>query len=285
LCVNPVDDQQPNRDRFTMLYVLGMSHAISVLRAMDAGSGASHSNYGPTTQEEATWQERPVPPLLEGAVQGSMQVFLLPSWNASLKDGVLAATGGYWQLLDTIPRDAESRRLVSFMGGNEHSVLSIVEHPQPYDFYAPECADLDMLPGRQPIALGTIETLLQARMNSTVALLTALRLKQPELRILHVMPPPPLASEAQMLQQPEIFRELFAARGITPLSVRVKIYRVYCRLLAQTLAGLGIDHIPHPPDVTDATGGLRDAFALGCTHGNEAYGQRVAQQLAIALKD
>lgn len=268
-----------------MLYVLGMSHAISVLRAMDAGGTASHSNYGPTTVEGATWQQRPVPPVLQEVVQGGMDVFLLSSWSASLKDGVLAATDRYWALLDTIPRDGEPRRLVSFIGGNEHSVLSIVEHPQPYDFYTPECAELAMIPGRQPIALHTIEKLLETRMNSTVALLTALRLKQPDLRILHVMPPPPIASEAQMLSQPEIFRELFAARGIAPLSVRVKTYRVYCRLLAQTLGSLGIDHIAHPEDVTDAVGGLRDEFALACTHGNEAYGHLVAQQLAIALKD
>jgi hypothetical protein len=252
---------------------------------MDEGAAASHSNYGPSTQEAATWQECPVPAVLDAVVQGGMNVFLLSSWNASLRDGVLAATDRYWQLLDTIPRDGEPRRVVSFMGGNEHSVLSIVEHPQPYDFYAPECADLRMIAGRQPIALQSIEKLLDTRMNSTVALLTALRLKHPDLRILHVMPPPPISSETQILQQPEIFRELFAARGIAPLSVRVKIYRVYCRLLAQALSRLAIDHIPHPQGVTDATGGLRDEYASGCTHGNEAYGGLVAQQLAIALKD
>jgi hypothetical protein len=142
-----------------------------------------------------------------------------------------------------------------------------------------------MLPGRQPIALAIIEKLLEARMNNTVALVTAIRLKHPQLRILHVFPPPPISSQEQILSKPEIFQAQFAARGIAPLSVRVKTYRVYCRLLAQALDKLGIDHIPHPQGVTDAVGGLRDAYALGCTHGNEAYGHLVAQQLAIALKD
>lgn len=268
-----------------MLYVLGMSHAISVLRALDPGVSASHSNYGPATRESATWQDRPVPAVFDAAVQGGMKVFLLSSWNASLKDGVIAATDRYWELLDTIPKEGESNRVISFMGGNEHSVLSIVEHAQPYDFYTQEYTEQPMLAGRQPIALRIVEQLLEVRMNNTVALLTALRYTHPGLRVLHVMPPPPISSEAQMLKQPEIFRELFATHGIAPISVRVKTYRVYCRLLAQTLGRLGIDCLPHPAGVTDSSGGLREEFALACTHGNEAYGHLVAQQLAVALKD
>jgi hypothetical protein len=269
-----------------MLYMMGMSHAISVLRAIDAGVDASHDTYGgPEHQEAATWVDRPLPCIFGETGLSAMRVFLARAWSATLQDGVLAAPESYWKLLGSMGADTERQTLVSFVGGNEHSVLSMVEHSSPFDFYTDEYTLQPMIAQRQPIPLGVMEQLVEKRLRNTVALLTAARVKHPKTRIVHVMPPPPISSEDLIRRQPEIFRHVFETSGITPISIRVKIYRVFCRVLMTKLASIGISCIRHPEGVVDQYGGLLNDFAQGCTHGNESYGRRVAQQLALILKD
>lgn len=265
--------------------MLGMSHAISVARAMTPGVNEGHDSYGlSATPATATWQRRAVPALMQPQPYDSLEFFLIERWSAALSKGVLSASPEFWALLDAIEQPSEGNALLSFIGGNEHSVLSMVEHTVPFDFMLPEEPACTLIEGRQPIDVQVIETLLTARMGTTTAMLTALRYKHPRMRLLHVMPPPPITSEAQIRSRPEIFETAFKSFGITPISVRLKVYRVYCRLLGTVLQSLNIEALPAPAAALDEFGGLRAEFAFGCTHGNEAYGAMVAAQIAAALR-
>ena len=273
-----------------MLHVLGMSHAISVLKSMASDGGITHGNWN-VALDNPQWARAPLPEKFKAIGIDALNVFLIRptmNWHATLSKGesgeVLAAPPAFWTLLESLPPVTNNDTLVSFIGGNDHSVLSLVEAPDPYDFLLPGDDKYPLIHGRQPIDVRFIEVNLERRMNSTVAMLTALRFKHPALRIFHAMPPPPLASERQILKEPEIFADVIAQYGITPLSVRIKVYLVYVRLLMTVLQRLEIGAIPAPADATDEMGGLKEAYSFGCTHGNHLYGALVADQLAEVLR-
>lgn len=272
-----------------MLRILGMSHAISMLRALGTDGGIRHDNWN-VALESPQWHRSPLPAQWAQLPFDALGIFLIRpamNWQASLTRGnngdVLAAHPGYWTLLETMGPQGADDALVSFIGGNDHSVMSLVEVADPYDFRLPGDDSQSLLPGRQPVELKYVAAQLEQRMNPTVAQLTALRYKHPALRIWHVTPPPPIASEQQILREPEIFRNVIDRYGITPLTVRMKVYRLYCRLLSAHLARLSISALEPPAAASDAAGALREEFAFGCTHGNEAYGALVADQLQVAL--
>ena len=59
----------------------------------------------------------------------------------------------------------------------------------------------------------------------------------------------------------------------------MKYYGLYGELLRSQLAPLAITCLDAPAAACDANGALVDRLTQGCTHGNEAYGALVAEQL------
>jgi hypothetical protein len=272
-----------------MVHILGMSHAISVVRALDSSFAHSHQNWN-EVQANADWSDLNVG---HGVLpDGTAKAFLISpamGWQAQLQknqDGEqLSASPGYWQLLNSIQSSRGSNVLFSFLGGNDHSVLSLIEHPVPYDFYLPGDGRYPMLMGRQPVPLLTIQTLIGNMIKGTVAMLTAIRYTLPNWRVVHAMPPPPIASEEQIHRvTEEYFRTALAQYGVTPISIRMKVYVVYCQLMQEALSKLDIQTLYPPIDAQDAGGALIENYALGCTHGNDAYGALVACQINQYLR-
>jgi hypothetical protein len=262
-----------------MTYLLGMSHAISVLRALTPDADVSHQSWaGRVTQPGFRAVDTPA---------GEFRVHLIPpsaDWRAVIQetDGkrTVAASPGFIELLSTMDVAPDGNtRLVSFLGGNEHSVLSLLGHPQPYDFVWPAGSDAPLLPGHQPLALAVVQAPLAAMLQQTVAQLAMIRIRHPALRIVHVLPPPPHANEASMRASPEVFGGLMDSHGIMPLGIRLKYYGLACELLRAQLAPLNISCLAAPAAACSEDGALLDGYTLGCTHGNEAYGALVAQQL------
>ncbi len=272
-----------------MLRILGMSHAISVLTALDAGKGVSHANWNIDLPEPA-WELREMPSALALTPYESLGYFLIRpamNWQATISKNetgnVISAHPNYWTLLNFSNESPKSECLISFIGGNDHSVISLVEAPDPYDFVL-NGSHFPLIRGRQPVDVKYVAAALEARMGQTIAMLMGLRIKQPQLRIFHVLPPPPIASERQIYSEPEIFREVLQTYGITPISVRMKVYMVYCQLLTSLLEQLSIGVISPPMEALDSIGALREEFAQGCTHGNKSYGELVAGQISEAVR-
>jgi hypothetical protein len=279
------------------LYILGMSHAVAVLKAVDRDRGVDHQNYSQIGDDNWSladgtpkWAENPMPDKWKALPFRDLHVFLIRPFmgmEANLAERnncrELVATSTYLKLLEIMERKSTDSGLVSFINGNEHSVMNLVEVSDPYDFVLPGDKNLPLVRGRQPIESKFVATELVRRMNPTIAMLYVLRQMHPMLRIWHVMPPPPASSETKIKSQPEIFREIMEKRGITPLSVRLKTYWLYCSLLKEHLNRLNIVVIDPPSPALDSYGALKEEFQQGCTHGNEAYGALVASQLHHAL--
>lgn len=261
-------------------YLLGMSHAISVLRALAPETGISHNSWAGHSADPGF---APV----DAAGLPGLRVHLIPpnsGWRAVIQNNngqrTVAASPGFIELLDHIDATApEGDRLLSFLGGNEHSSLSLLAHPQPYDFVWPRDSDAPLHEGHQPLSIAVIEAQLLGVLQQTLAQLTMIRIRHPKLPIVHVLPPPPHANEERMRASPEVFGQLLSTQGVTPLGIRMKYYGLYGELLRSQLAPLAITCLDAPAAACDANGALVDRLTQGCTHGNEAYGALVAEQL------
>lgn len=260
----------------TKMNLIGMSHAISVLRALAPDAGVSHDSWA-TRAGQPGFQ--PVGEL--GGIE--LRAHLIPpqvDCRAVIQsvDGrpTVAASPALLEIVNAVDADA---LLLSFLGGNEHSVLSLLNPAAPFDFVWPADSQAPLLPGHQPVSVAFVEAQLLGAMQQTLAQLTLLRVRHPALRIVHVAPPPPQANEARMRDTPEVFGDLIARHGLMPLAIRLKYYSLYIELLRRHLAPLRIECLGPPPASLDAQGALQDALTLGCTHGNEAYGALVLQQL------
>lgn len=257
-----------------------MSHAISVLRAAAPEVGVSHQSW-------TTWAQQPgFQPIGrlpgEGTPIELRAHLIIPGVDCravvQVVDGrpTVAAAPAFIDIVNHLPPEG---LLLSFLGGNEHSVLSLLNPAAPFDFVWPAGSDAPLLPGHQPVSAAVVEAQLLGAIQQTLAQLTMIRARHPALRVVHVAPPPPQANEARMRDTPEVFGDLIARHGLMPLSIRLKYYGLYVELFRRHLAPLGIECLGPPPESLDEHGALRDALTLGCTHGNEAYGALVLQQL------
>jgi hypothetical protein len=193
----------------------------------------------------------------------------------------VVAVDSYIQLLRTLETQQHTgNTLVSFIHGNELSGLCLVQHPEPFDFFMPDAPDTKLVPGFRPIPLDVVQRQIDRAISNTVACLAMARVLLPSLRIVHVLPPPPIESKAQLMSKPEIFQASIEKFGLTPLSIRVKYYQLMAGLMTKALAPFQIEVIAPPPASKNSQGALKDELVYGATHANEAYGAMVVDQMA-----
>lgn len=270
-----------------MIYVIGMSHAINVLKAAAAGTfGLNHENWS-ALESGGRFFTLPTKP---GLVPGdSLQAFIVSratAWGsvAEMRPNdsggkQVTAVEGYVRLLESIAAAGAGDIVFSFMHGNEHSILSLVQHPIPYDFHLPWEAQSTLVDQAQPLAFEIVRRQMDAALNPAIACLAMMRSKLPAVRIVHVMAPPPIESDAHIREAPEVFREKIEKTGVTPLAIRLKYYRLAQRMLTDSLQALDIALLASPAEAVGTSGAILDDYAYGATHGNEAYGRLVFDQM------
>jgi hypothetical protein len=185
---------------------------------------------------------------------------------------------GFTAALNTIQPYQENSCVLSFIDGNSHSALSILQHPVPYDFVLPGHEDWGMQPGFQPVPAQLIRSHILPYQLNTIAALALMRIALPKARIIHVLPPPPSHAE-QIEAFPEAFGDRVGQFGVTPLLVRRKYYVMANRILREETQGMGIEILEPPSACYAADGSLLPQYADGATHGNAAYGALVAEQV------
>lgn len=270
-----------------MIYVLGMSHAINVLKAISSTPlSFSHENWVDLSTAGQFFDVHAKPGLIQG---NQLKAFIATpacGWGfmAQMRtspDGqkVVVGVDGFIDLLLSLETRQDDSCLFSFVHGNEHSVLSMVQHPIPYDFHLPWRADLELEPGTQPVPYEVVRQQMERSLDATIGCLVMMRLKLPRIRLVNVLPPPPIESSQQIMQTPEIFKEQLAKHGITPISIRVKYYLLFKEVLQQALAPYNVELLESPPETLNANGSLKVEYAYAATHANEAYGALVANQM------
>ena len=180
-----------------------------------------------------------------------------------------------------IARKLEEQDVVlSMIGGNQHSVYSMIQHPQPFDFYTPDTPEIEAT--REVVPYRALEDAftnglrtgdgksLEALRNATTA------------RVVHIIPPPPKADTAFIEQNHEtrFAQEGLSTHGVSPPALRLKFWKLQAKVLKQICANLGIELMMPPASTVDAQGFLLpEYYAQDATHANWRYGERLIRQV------
>ena len=91
-------------------------------------------------------------------------------------------------------------------------------------------------PPRQIVPLEVVRRELRERTEGLVGSCTALASLLPHSEVVQVMPPPPIADEAQIRRRPEVFVQVVEQFGVAPAALRRKIYEIYEETLRDALS-------------------------------------------------
>lgn len=201
-----------------------------------------------------------------------------------LQDGPAADADGLSPaLLDEVDRQAQDCDATLLMvGGNAHNGLGLFEHPEPFDFLPEDEPEAPLDPGRRLIPA----PLLAAHVAAWEPFAAPARQRA---RLLPRVPrplgqtdsPPPVADPQRVWATlSEAHRRSPRARaGLAPAALRLKVWRLHGRLLAEDARRLGLRLLPAPPQAIGPDGGLAPACqGPDAIHANAEYGRLVIEQ-------
>lgn len=197
------------------------------------------------------------------------------------KDGKKIGDTTFEAFLTRVQRLGPGDVVLSMIGGNQHAVLSTIQHPQPFDFFTPDhdeppTGDVEIIPFR---ALANVFSTGLRRGDGTA--LQALR-KATQARVVHIIPPPPKADNAFIEKHHEtLFATAgIASRGVSSPSLRLKFWKLQTRILRRMCNKLGIEVLMPPALTIEAPGFLRhEYYAEDATHANWLYGERLIREI------
>lgn len=180
----------------------------------------------------------------------------------------------------TILRAHNVRGVVSCIGGAVHNVIGLVNDPRPFDLLLPDATTDDTLPGADVLPYDLVAASMRHHMSGHIVLMRILRESVGDRPIFQLSPPQPIADAAEVRARPASFAEAIAERGVAPASLRWKLWRAACLVLAEECAPLAIRLLDVPAGSRDAAGFLReDCRGNDPTHGNDLFGLLQVEQL------
>ena len=168
---------------------------------------------------------------------------------------------------------------VSLLGGNDHSIMGMVNHPQPFDFVLPQVPELAVDEACDILPAGLLQEELARRIAPHLKILKIYR-DLVSGRLVHVESPPPIPS-VHIVAYPRSLCEQITQLGVAPALLRYKLWRLHSGLYAQACSTLGVDFCPVPTEMQDADGMMIEAaWNHDPTHGNAIYGAAVIEKLS-----
>jgi len=141
-----------------MIYLMGMSHTINVAKAFSPEQFLiSHDDWlinpSDTFYElQSSNADLAINKIATALLVGGVAQELNTDGKQEIK-----VSAQFLNLLKSIVNSSSSDLLVSVLGGNEHTILSMVQHPAPYDFILPTNPDMELIEGSQIVPFTTIE--------------------------------------------------------------------------------------------------------------------------------
>lgn len=250
------------------ILVIGQSHTACVRAGANAHKGEL-SRKGVEIETVLVGEAR-FKPWKERVSSGGVDGFQLVN---TLRDEILSKV-------------ANSDLIFSYFGGNAHNILSLVDHPRPYDFVFSDERTLPLIAGREvvpeQIVVGALRT--SGRAYEPLWFLRAVLQLVPG-PIVHLESPAPVPSEEHIRKFAHVFREKIDQFGVAPALLRYKLWRLNSKLIRHECNALGVRYLPVPEGTIDANGYLVEAaWYRDPVHANQWYGQRVIEQV-VRLKD
>lgn len=176
--------------------------------------------------------------------------------------------------------------LVSTIGGNQHQVFGLIQHPRPFDFHLPG-SDLPMQPESEVIPYRMMWDVFAGGLRGRDGTQMRHLREAASCRMIHLTPPPPKEDEAHILRRFEAHfaKAGLAEHGVTAAPVRLKLWMVQVAALEDLCAELGVTLLPPPPGTQTEAGFLRPEFyADDATHANVDYGLLVIRQVEALVE-
>lgn len=176
--------------------------------------------------------------------------------------------------------------VVSMIGGNQHQLTSLIQHPNAFDFFSPDDSSMPNL-ASEIIPYNQMERFFEELLKrNDVLRMQALR-SACRGRMFHLCPPPPKESAEHILGNHETD---FAARGIldkgvSPPRLRLKTWLTQVSVLSKLTKQIGVELLPPPPTAITENGFLAELYyAKDATHANQLYGQLILEQISNAIE-
>ena len=176
---------------------------------------------------------------------------------------------------------ADADRIISLTGGMAHNIFGLTNHERAFDFVLPEDPSLPLLSDRELVPSDIVGAALCGHWNYQDGqwFLHALSklVQQP---VVHCESPAPICSEAKIVERAGVFADEIGKRGVTPASVRYKLWRLQSSLVMQQCKEWGIEFLSVPAASLDDNGFLHErALSSDAVHANGWYGECVLRQL------
>jgi hypothetical protein len=170
--------------------------------------------------------------------------------------------------------------VLSMLGGNQHSVYSLVQHPLPFDFFEPGAGN-DVEKGSHVIPYRLLERVFAEGIRNSDGQGIARLRRSTAARVVHIVPPPPKADSTYIRQHHEtVFAENILAQGVSPASLRLKFWKLQTRILEALCRAAKVEVLLPPAIALDKDGFLAPKFyANDATHANSAYGEAILTEV------
>lgn len=173
--------------------------------------------------------------------------------------------------------------IVSCIGGSEHNIFGLVNHPQPFDFVLDEAPDLELRTDCAVLPEAYVRAMLEPQVRGRLSLLKAIQALTGT-KIAQIEPPPVVPSNDYVRRYPGTFRQKVSELGVSPPSFRWKVWRLCGFIVRDFCTANSIHYVESPPQTRDEQGYLVErAWGNGPTHGNTWYGEQVLSELRRRL--
>jgi hypothetical protein len=181
---------------------------------------------------------------------------------------------------DIATRIAIHRPIYSFIGGNAHTVLGLVDYHRGFDFVLPEAPHLPLDPERELVSAEVIRHALATVDEGTMPILELLVRMAPG-RVMHVCPPPPVFLADATREKYPWNMTPDQPRAFAPAWVRYKIWLLSVSMIADRVRKMGIPFVMVPASCQDENGFLREEFRRDVAHANGRYGALILEKLGL----
>ncbi|MCF8186170.1 MAG: hypothetical protein K9J28_05055 [Sulfuritalea sp.] len=170
---------------------------------------------------------------------------------------------------------------VSTIGGNQHQVVSLMQHPIPFDIFSPSGVG-DCKSSIHIIPYVTLFDFFESgiRFGDWARLSKVCNIAQ--CRVCHIVPPPPKEDKEHILKRHEthFVKAGLAEKGVTSAALRLKIWLLQVEVLKKLAKEYDVQLVMPPNESLDPNGFLsNEYYANDATHANSAYGELVLQKL------
>ena len=186
------------------------------------------------------------------------------------------------ELLTEVRRIVAMRRpmICTAIGGNNHTMISLVRSDQPWDFELSGEVSPPLDPRARIIPEAEAHAMLATTMAGQLDAMASLRAQIGP--FWQIESPPPVRSSAFIAARIESYflsLPAYARNGISPIGLRYRMWRLSCRIFADHCRALGCGYVTLPRAVFDRENCLDQGLAGDATHGNIEFGQHVIERL------